>query len=387
MSWFLRCTPVTPSETQANRCGTGFAEYGAMLSRAAVTLHALSSLVLALVGFASNAAAESAAVQCDFSDRVLPRVTQLPANAPAIVVLPPRFLPARDAGDFAFQVTTPAMTPLTTTTDTDASGAYLLRPAAPLTEGHHTVRYQNVCAYWQQSNTTKEEKVNVGPAVDLPTVVGTAANAKFETFNACYPMRGNVLVSVILTPEMKAYREIAQFTATFKGERAFAPYGDYNTITTGNGFFSFTAACEKDQASITGELVVSAHVAGAPADPTALRTTLQIPCPYYGINDPNKIPVCPPPPDAAMINLDAGVGAEPLNNLDASSGSVTREDDGCSYGGGRGRSHGLAALLMVMAIAVQRHRVLRAGRRRARSWRKGEDAPKAPRSASDFVGR
>lgn len=346
-----------------------------MLSRSAVTFHALTSLALASVGFASNAAAESAAVQCDFSDRVLPRVTQLPANAPAIVVLPPRFLPARDAGDFAFQVTTPAMTPVTTMTDTEASGAYLLRPAAPLTEGHHTVRYQNVCAYWQQSNTTKEEKVNVGPAVDLPTAVGTAANAKFETFNNCYPMRGNVLVSVVLTPEMRAYREIAQFTATFAGERAFAPYGDYNTITTGNGFFSFPAICEKGQASITGQLVVSAHVAGASADPIAIRATLQIPCPYYGINDPNKIPVCPPPPDAATINLDAGVGteptinldagvgAEPLNNVDASTGPVIREDDGCSYGGGREHAHGLAALLMVMVIAVQRLRNLRAARR------------------------
>ncbi len=342
---------------RANRCGTVFAVPSAMLNRSAAAFHASMSLATVLLALPPKAAAESAAVQCDFSDRVLPRVTQLPANAPAIVVLPPQFLPAQDAGDFAFALTTAAMTPVTTTTDIDASGAYLLRPATPLTEGHHTVRFQNVCAYWQQSNTTKEEKVNVGPAVDLPSAVATTAGATFQYFNSCYPMRGNVLVSVALTPQMKAYREIAHFTATFQGERAFAPYGDYNTIATGNGFFSFAAACQKDQASITGELVVSAHVAGALADPTPFAATLRIPCPYYGIDDPNKVPVCAPMPDPAPINLDAGVGPQP--NLDASTELPRRDDGGCSYGGGRERSHGLAALLMMMVIAVQRHRAAR----------------------------
>lgn len=362
MSRFLRCEPGISGQNQAKTAAAQPLLFtGAMRSRSASTFHALLSLATALLGFSSKAAAESAAIQCDFSDRVLPRVTQLPANAPAIVVLPPRFMPARDAGDFAFQVTTAAMTPVTTTTDTDASGAFLLRPAAPLAEGHHTVRFQNVCAYWQQSNATKEEKVNVGPAVDLPSAVATSATATFQHFDLCYPMRGNVVVSVALTPQMKAYREIAQFTATFQGARAFAPYGDYNTITTGNGSFSFDATCQKDQASITSEFIVSAHVGGALADPTPFRATLQIPCPYYGINDPNKVPICPPRPDGATIDLDAGV-AQPRPNLDASPGLPIRSDGGCSYGGNE-RFPGLAALLTMMFIAVQRHRNARAARR------------------------
>src|SRR5687768_512126 len=52
----------------------------------------------------SSAFAESATSPCQINDRVLPTVTPLPANAPAVVVLPPLITTQRDAGEFGFRL-------------------------------------------------------------------------------------------------------------------------------------------------------------------------------------------------------------------------------------------------------------------------------------------
>ncbi len=329
-------------------------------------LRALLFCAVILCVYSSTAWAESAAAPCDTRERVLPRVTQLPANAPAIVVLPPQVVFARDAGDFVFRLKSPSGQWEPTSVTQDGTSAFLLSPAAALSEGHYSVHYENVCAYWSGAMPEKEEKVNVGPPVALPSEVAVSAEGVFEFRELCHPLDGSIRVTVELTPEMRAYREVSHFSASFQGRSTTVPYGDHNVVATGKLHLNFPAfVCHADQPYVEGDLIVSAHVAGASVDPRSFRRKVQVACPYFG-SGPEKVPNCAVSRDGGatpVVRLDASVGADahvgpdagalvPAPTSDAASATESGSS-GCVYGG---RTSAAPWAVLALAFALLRER-------------------------------
>jgi hypothetical protein len=285
----------------------------------------------------------------------------MPKNAPGIVVLPPTINVVRDATDMSFTVKSPAGDPQEVMVEPELFGTFLLRPTTALNEGRYTVKYLNVCDYWQAANQYKEQTVNVGPAVELPKKIATSATGTFEHQALCYPIRGQIKVEVELTPEMKAYREIAKFSVAWGDRAVQTSFGDYGVTTSQRpSFFLPAPECQKGQAAVSGLLTISAHVAGAGFDPVSFVTPLSVPCPYAGVEltDPKKVPECTAMPttilDAGVANVPDALGpVQPKNDADVGTPAMENEPSSgmCSYS--NSRSSAPFGLFIGLAMALR----------------------------------
>jgi hypothetical protein len=327
-------------------------------------------LTLFLAG-ASDAWAESSALRCSRQENVLSSQIPLPANAPALVVIPALSNVVRNPVDFMFQMTNASGDPAAVLSNQEED-VILLRPEAALSPGKYTLEYQDFCASYLASNQTKQAKVIVGPPVALPTEIGTLGAVRVWSTagsRSCFPMPVQVEIPLIFSPEMNAYREVSRYRMALGEQRQQANYGDYRVYPSRLAFTFDGFTCTRGQKGFTVPLQVSAHVAGATSDPATISATLEIPCPYADVSLTGEILDCPTtPPVEIGVAVDASTSHpnDPPNTQTPGGGSNPSLPDGgttpsLSHGGGcsisRESDHpSRVGLLLLCGLAFSRWR-------------------------------
>lgn len=254
--------------------------------------------IMGLIGCAAlslvtaEARAESPARPCYDTPHIHPRDRRLPANAPAIGFATGHWRVPRPVGDFELSWKGADDQAVAFSIDAER-GEYLLRPAASLRPGDHTVAYRELCSYVTPSGFVTTTLM-VGPPATLPTTLGTAMQrpeySRYSEQPTCDPVKVGAIVDLTMSADLRAFRDLTRFTLTYKGSplpfdtyygEAFDGTSDYGSMQ-GNEttlYFQVRDVCLAGQERAQGTLEIRGHVAGSASDPQPLQVPISIVCP------------------------------------------------------------------------------------------------------------
>lgn len=285
----------------------------------------------------SVARAESAPAPPRCRVSLLPSGTNVPANLPALVVDDTGTSPGLKASVDGVTISggnTPVK--LGVIADTRLPGATLLVPATndPLESGAvYTIAYGVKCSAGTATDPTGSSTFTSGPAVSLPTTIGTVTELADGT------------AAIASTPELAAFRRTIGIEAFIDGASiGMTPYGAAATqdeidvklysygLSIGSSFSPRPPKVCATRAVETHEVKLLAHVAGADGDTAPLTFSVTVDCAQHEASGSSGNPSLP----------DAGADDR---------GASGSGDGGCSVGGSSAFS-GLAALFMTGAGLV-----------------------------------
>lgn len=285
-----------------------------------------------------RAHAESPPRPCYRDAEVFPRTTgSIPAGAPALVFLPARFVSERPISAYALELRGPSGEIIAHTLEADGQ-AYLLRPVTALELGRYQVQYTDLCSYYSPTQKRTVE-VKVEEAVALPTRVGDprAGSAPAVRFKGIYEPKcqpAEVIINFVLdlSPEMAAYKEVVRYEVAYKGKSRTLFYGEAHAFDR-SVRLEVEDSCNLREL-VGGEVIVTAHVAGAASDPAPLRFQLTATCP--GIGSEPKPPMDARPPLPTCGSTDGGSGSRDTGatGLDAGTAQDALAKRPSSNGGG-----------------------------------------------------
>ena len=270
----------------------------------------------------------------------------VPANLPAIgVAFPPGtpgvWIELRDANGALVEGVV----------ETEQESLLRFYPAAPLhPDTDYALVYPEPCG---QGGSDAGEVVSVsfhaGPAVDLPTSLGTARVSQYRfadlegdldnTTCRAVEVRGVIAqLELEMTPELEAYLPVARFVTTLDGKPwSGSSYGGFFSAGSSYGPTSrevgwIFAECDGTvhHGTTLGKhtVTVTASIEGAPDVELAASTSVELTC-------------------------EASAGDEIAGDA-----SVGGESGGCTIGGSAGRTW---ALLVVAIVALASRRIRRSG--------------------------
>ncbi|HEY0715577.1 MAG TPA: hypothetical protein VGF45_23045 [Polyangia bacterium] len=285
-----------------------------------------SVTVGAALVYAGVARAESAANPCWQLAEVRPLPTgSLPRNAPAILFRPPRGWsdgPVENY-DLTLQESDGNVAPATARFEGDD---VLLRPQRELKGGEVTLRYRNVC---NTLNPMGEQRIRLDPPSQLPTSLGTIRSEAEITVAggaACaVNTRASLVIRIDLTAEMAAYRDVARWQISYKGQTRLVDYGGLTDANRAVVQFALDDDCAGRDA-VGGSVTVRAHVAGAETELEAASGTVS--------------GRCPAPPPARNCPFDAGPDAIADAAVDVAVDRPAARDDAGSVSPPQSRPEG-----------------------------------------------